>query len=115
VRPEQGGQSAPAGVGEPVPPGWVAQHDLDHDRDDLGQGGLDEMQRERGCLGVLPVRAGQVPGLAVEEARAKVWANTIALNRACRQGPDAYAAALQVPGQVLLKLPATGFGVRLPG
>jgi Family of unknown function (DUF5995) len=65
----------------------------------------------------------------LREARTKVWANTIALNRARGQGPDAYAAllarleelsaakvsALQAPGQVLLKLAATGFGVRLPG
>jgi hypothetical protein len=61
----------------------------------------------------------------LREARA----NTIALNRARRHGPDAYAALLaqfeelsavkvaapQVPGQVLLKLAATGLGVRLPG
>ena len=65
----------------------------------------------------------------LREAREKVWANTIALSRARRQGPGAYAAllaqleelsaakvaALQAPGQVLLKLAATGFGVRLPG
>jgi Family of unknown function (DUF5995) len=65
----------------------------------------------------------------LREARGKVWANAIALSRARRQGPDAYAgvlaqleelsaakvAALQAPGQVLLKLAATGFGVRLPG
>jgi hypothetical protein len=64
----------------------------------------------------------------LREARQKVWANAIALNQARRQGPDAYAAvlaqleelsaakvaALQAPGQVLLKLAATGFGVRLP-
>jgi Family of unknown function (DUF5995) len=64
----------------------------------------------------------------LREARQKVWANAIALSRARRQGPDAYAdvlaqleelsaakvAALQAPGQVLLKLAATGFGVRLP-
>jgi hypothetical protein len=64
----------------------------------------------------------------LREARRKVWANAIALSRARRQGPDAYAAvlaqleelsaakvtALQAPGQVLLKLAATGFGVRLP-
>jgi len=63
----------------------------------------------------------------LREAREKVWANAIALSRARRQGPDAYAAllaqleelsaakvaALQAPGQVLLKLAATGFGVRL--
>jgi Family of unknown function (DUF5995) len=64
----------------------------------------------------------------LREARAKVWANAIALSRARRHGPDAYAtvlaeledlsaakvAALQAPGQVLLKLATTGFGVRLP-
>jgi len=64
----------------------------------------------------------------LREARAKVWANTVALNRARRQGPEPYAALLaqleelsaakvtelQAPGQVLLKLAATGFGVRLP-
>jgi hypothetical protein len=64
----------------------------------------------------------------LREARQKVWANAAALNRARRQGPDAYAralgqleelsaakvASLQAPGQVLLKLAATGFGVRLP-
>ena len=65
----------------------------------------------------------------LREAREKVWANAIALSRARRQGPDAYAArlaqleelsaakvaTLQAPGQVLLKLAASGFGVRLPG
>ena len=65
----------------------------------------------------------------LREARHKVWANAITLSRARRQGPDAYAtvlaqledlsaakvAALQAPGQVLLKLAATGFGVQLPG
>ena len=64
----------------------------------------------------------------LREAREKVWANAIALNQARRRGPDAYAAvlaqleelsaakvgALMAPGQVLLKLAATGFGVRLP-
>ena len=64
----------------------------------------------------------------LREARQKVWANAIALSRARRQGPDVYAAvlarleelsaakvtALQAPGQVLLKLAATGFGVTLP-
>jgi hypothetical protein len=64
----------------------------------------------------------------LREARQKVWANAVALNRARAQGPAAYAAALaqleelsadkvkalQAPGQVLLKLAATGFGVRLP-
>jgi hypothetical protein len=64
----------------------------------------------------------------LREAREKVWANAIALSRARRQGPDAYATvlaeleelsaakveALMAPGQVLLKLAVTGFGVQLP-
>jgi Family of unknown function (DUF5995) len=64
----------------------------------------------------------------LREARQKVWANATALSRARRQGPDAYervlaqleelsaakVTALQAPGQVVLKLAATGFGVRLP-
>jgi hypothetical protein len=64
----------------------------------------------------------------LREARQKVWANAVELSKARRQGQDAYAArlaqleelsaakvrALQAPGQVLLKLAAQGFGVRLP-
>jgi hypothetical protein len=64
----------------------------------------------------------------LREAREKVWANAIVLSRARRQGPDVYAevladleelsaakvAALMASGPVLLKLAATGFGVRLP-
>jgi hypothetical protein len=65
----------------------------------------------------------------LREAREKVWANAIALNRARRQGPERHAAVLaeleqlsaakvatlEAPGQVLLKLARSGFGVRLPG
>jgi hypothetical protein len=65
----------------------------------------------------------------LREAREKVWANAVILSRARRQGPDAYettlkqledlsaakVAALQAPGQVLLKLARAGFGVQLPG
>jgi Family of unknown function (DUF5995) len=64
----------------------------------------------------------------LREAREKVWANAIVLSRARRAGPGCYAAvlvqleelsaakvaALEAPGQVLLRLAATGFGVRLP-
>jgi hypothetical protein len=64
----------------------------------------------------------------LREARQKVWANAITLSRARRAGPAAYATRLaeleeltaakvtelQAPGQVLLKLAAKGFGVRLP-
>jgi Family of unknown function (DUF5995) len=64
----------------------------------------------------------------LREAREKVWANAAVLSRARSQGPDAYAAVLvqleelsaakvttlQAPGQVLLKLAASGFGVKLP-
>ena len=63
----------------------------------------------------------------LREARRKVWANAIALNTARQRSADAYSAALarleelsaakvaalQAPGQVLLKLAATGFGVQL--
>ena len=63
----------------------------------------------------------------LREAREKVWANAVVLSRARASGPTAYASALdqlaelsaakvtalQAPGQVLLKLAATGFGVRL--
>lgn len=65
----------------------------------------------------------------LREAREKVWANAVVLSQARRQSDGAYAtalrqledlsaakvAALQAPGQVLLKLASTGFGVRLPG
>jgi hypothetical protein len=64
----------------------------------------------------------------LRESRAKVWANTHLLDAARRTGPDAYAARLAelerlaaarvadllAPGQVVLKLAAKGFGVRLP-
>jgi hypothetical protein len=64
----------------------------------------------------------------LREAREKVWANAVVLSRARASGPQAYAraldqlaelsaakvTALQAPGQVLLRLAVTGFGVRLP-
>jgi hypothetical protein len=64
----------------------------------------------------------------LREARQKVWANAISLSQARRTGAVAYAAQLaeleelsaakvtelQAPGQILLKLAVTGFGVRLP-
>jgi len=64
----------------------------------------------------------------LREAREKVWANATILSQARSQDPVAYpavlaqleelatakVAALQAPGQVLLKLAASGFGVRLP-
>ncbi|WP_327003942.1 DUF5995 family protein [Dactylosporangium sp. NBC_01737] len=63
------------------------------------------------------------------EARAKVWRNTAVLDAARRTGPEAYAGAvrhledasaakldtLTAPGQVLLRLARTGFGVLIPG
>ena len=93
----------------------------------------DELTRRSGPPPLVDRLLGPVNRLGTQrflrEARAKVWANAIALNRARGQGPDAYAAllaqleelsaakvlALQAPGQVILKLAATGFGVRLPG
>jgi Family of unknown function (DUF5995) len=66
-------------------------------------------------------------GRFLREAREKVWANAIALSQARVRGGPAYTSALdqladvsaakvtalQAPGQVLLKLAVTGFGVRL--
>jgi hypothetical protein len=66
-------------------------------------------------------------GRFLREAREKVWANAAALSRARASGPEPYASArrqlaelsaakvtaLQAPGQILLKLAVTGFGVRL--
>jgi hypothetical protein len=63
------------------------------------------------------------------EARAKVWRNTAVLDAARRTGPEAYTeavrhledasaaklATLTAPGQVLLRLARTGFGVLIPG
>jgi Family of unknown function (DUF5995) len=63
----------------------------------------------------------------LREAREKVWANAVVLSQARARGPEAYAGALdrlaelsaakvtalQAPGQVLLRLAVTGFGVRL--
>ena len=64
----------------------------------------------------------------LREAREKVWHNTEVLQRARLAGPDAYRrtlgelevlsaakiADLLAPGQVLLRLAVTGFGVLLP-
>ena len=92
----------------------------------------DELARVSAPPSRLDRMLGPVSRLAtrrfLREARQKVWANAITLNRARRQGPEAYAgvlaeleelsaakvAALQAPGQVLLRLAVTGFGVRLP-
>jgi hypothetical protein len=64
----------------------------------------------------------------LREARRKVWHNTLELQRARLRGPEAYAvrlgelevlsaariADLLAPGQVLLRLAVSGFGVQLP-
>jgi hypothetical protein len=64
----------------------------------------------------------------LRESRQKVWHNTTELQRARVEGPEAYAvrlaelellsaakiADLLRPGQVLLRLAVTGFGVTLP-
>jgi hypothetical protein len=63
----------------------------------------------------------------LREARTKVWANARMLDRARRQGPEAYGAALHdletlsrqrvvdlgQPGQIILRLARQGFGVVL--
>ena len=64
----------------------------------------------------------------LREARGKVWLNVAELQRARREGENAYAARLAElellaaakiadllrPGQVLLRLAITGFGITLP-
>ena len=64
----------------------------------------------------------------LREARRKVWHNTLELEAARAQSPDAYTrrlaelellaaakiADLRAPGQVLLRLAVAGFGVTLP-
>jgi hypothetical protein len=93
----------------------------------------DEMAAVSGSGALLDRLLQPVNRLAAQrflrKAREKVWANAVALSQARRQGDGAYAtaliqledlsaakvAALQAPGQVLLKLARTGFGVRLPG
>lgn len=64
----------------------------------------------------------------LREARQKVWANVVQLQAARSEGPATYArrlgelellsaakiADLLAPGQVLVRLAATGFGVTLP-
>jgi hypothetical protein len=64
----------------------------------------------------------------LKESRTKVWRNTLELARARRSGPDAYAERLGRleelcrakvedllrPGQVLVRLGVSGFGVLLP-
>ena len=92
----------------------------------------DELARLSGPVPLLDRLLRPVSRLGTQrflrEAREKVWANATVLSRARRQSPDAYRAvlaqleelsaakvtALQAPGQILLKLSATGFGVRLP-
>jgi Family of unknown function (DUF5995) len=63
----------------------------------------------------------------LRESRKNVWTNARTLSRARRQGPDSYAATLAeledlsaakvatltAPGQILLRLAVTGFGVCL--
>jgi hypothetical protein len=63
------------------------------------------------------------------EARAKVWRNTTVLDAARRTGASSYTGAIRqledasaaklatlvAPGQVLLRLARTGFGVLIPG
>jgi hypothetical protein len=91
----------------------------------------DELARVSGRASRLDRVLGPLNRLAtrrfLREAREKVWANAVALAEARASGPEPYASALnqlaelsaakvtalQAPGQVLLRLAATGFGVRL--
>ncbi|GAA3307929.1 hypothetical protein GCM10020219_007760 [Nonomuraea dietziae] len=51
-------------------PGRIAQHDLDQVGVEVGDGGGDEVQRQRGDFNVFAVVACQVAGLAVEQVLA---------------------------------------------
>lgn len=66
VGPEESRKAAQVFGGETGPPGRVvAQDDLDQVGIEVGDRGLDEVEREGGHLDVLAVVAGQVAGLAL--------------------------------------------------
>jgi len=67
VGPEQRAQAASVLVGQFLPPLRVGQDDLDHDGVEVGDRGLDQVQRQRGDLDVLFVITGELAGLAVED------------------------------------------------
>ena len=116
-------------------PALIAQRRADHERiDEVLARRVGAEDSELGQLGPRS-RADALLGPAnqaatrrfLREARAKVWANTLELNAARTLGPAEYAERLGDleslsaekvedllrPGQVLLRLAAQGFGVRL--
>ena len=122
-------------VAEFADPARIAQRQADHQRiDEVLARQVGAEDSELGQLGSRS-RADAWLGLAnqaatrrfLREARAKVWVNALELNAARTLGPGEYAerlgdletlSAAKVedllrPGQVLLRLAAQGFGVRL--
>jgi Family of unknown function (DUF5995) len=118
-------------------PAVVARREADHRHlDDVLQARVGAEDTELGAVSRVTFvdrllgpanRAGTRRFLA--ESRAKVWRNAVVLDRARRDGPDRYRAALRdlellcaarlaalsAPGPVLLRLAMRGFGVLLPG
>jgi hypothetical protein len=118
-------------------PRTVGRREADHRHlDDVLQARVGAEDAELGAVSRVTVvdrllgpvnRAGTRRFLA--ESRAKVWRNSVVLDRARRDGADRYRvvlgelerlcaarlAALSAPGPVLLRLAARGFGVLLPG
>jgi hypothetical protein len=64
VGPEESTQTTPVLVGQLLPSLGVPQDDLDHDRVEVGDRRLSEVEGERGHLHVLFVVACEVAGLA---------------------------------------------------
>jgi hypothetical protein len=117
-------------------PALVRAREADHTHVDtvlLGRvGPEDELRRAQGRRSIVDRLLGPLNRAStrrlLQESRAKVWRNTRLLDRARRQGPEAYAAVigqldaactaklaeLTAPGQVLLRLARRGFGVLLP-
>lgn len=124
----------PAGFDDPA---LLTRREADHRHlDDVLQARVGAEDEELGALSQVTIvdrllrpanRAGTRRFLA--ESRAKVWRNSVVLDRARRDGPDRYEtvlaelerlcsarlAALSAPGPVLLRLAVRGFGVLLPG
>lgn len=117
-------------------PATLAARRRDHERiDAVLAGGVAAEEgdlRTRSTLTLLDRALAPLNRLAstrfLREARLKVWLNTIELQHARTQGPDALRvrlaelellsaakiADLLAPGQVLLRLAAGGFGIVLP-
>lgn len=117
-------------------PGVLGRRETDHERiDGVLSGRVSAENRQLAAvttLSILDRLLGPLNKAAsrrfLREARHKVWLNTRELQQARTQGPERYAARLAelevlsaakiadllAPGQVLLRLAVSGFGVVLP-